>query len=122
MAKTSTKGLDARRVRLASAGLGAGLAGAWAIALATDATFWITWMTALASLACFGTIALVPARRAGFIAAGNLSFVAIGLAACWVLGLLTSATSWLVWCCFAGAALAVTAAVGSALAAVFDLG
>ncbi len=118
---TSLRRLDARAVRVACAGLGTALGVVWVVALGTGATSWLTWMIALAALACFGTVALVPERRAGIIAAMNLGFVAAGLSACWVIGLVTSATVWLLWCCFGGALLILPAALGTGLAAGFDL-
>ena len=101
--------------------LGAILGILWVVGLSTGATFWLAWMIALAALACFGTTSPVPEQRAGVIAAPNLGLVAAGLAACWIIGLLTSATGWLVWCCFAGALAALSVALGAGLTAVFDL-
>ena len=120
-ATTSLTRLDARGVRVASAGLGTALGVVWVVALGTGATLWLTWMIALAALACFGAVALVPERRAGIIAALNLGFVAAGLSACWVIGVVTSATVWLLWSCFGGALLVLPAALGTALAALFDI-
>jgi len=121
VATRSLARLDARTVRLTSAALGTALGVLWVVALGTGATLWVTWVVALAALACFGTIALVPERRAGLVAALNLGFVAAVLAACWIVGLATSATTWLVWCCFAVAPLVLLAALGAGLAAAFDL-
>lgn len=121
VAQTSVKRLDARAVRLVAATLGTAFGVVWIVGLSTGASFWLTWMMALLALACFGTTSLVPERRAGVIAALNLGFVAAALAACWLIGLVTSATGWLVWCCFAGGLATISAALGAGLTAVFDL-
>jgi hypothetical protein len=121
MIARSVKRLDANRVRLAAVGLGLGLGVLWVVGLGTGATNWLSWFMALAGLACWGTVALVPERRAGIVAAGNLAFVAAGLVALWIVALATSSTPWLVWCCFGAAGLVLLAAVATALAAVFDL-
>ncbi len=121
VATTSPRRLDARAVRLASAALGTALGVVWVVALTTGASLWLTWLMALAALACFGTVSLVPERRAGIIAALNLGFVAAGLTACWIVGLATSATTWLLWCCFGAALVTLLAALGAGLTAVFDL-
>ncbi|HVV17271.1 MAG TPA: hypothetical protein VHH90_08720 [Polyangia bacterium] len=112
--------LDANNIRLASAAFGVVLGVLWIVGLAARASFWLTWMTALAALACFGTVALVPERRAGFVAAGNLAFVALGLGACWIVSLATGGTAWLAWSCLALAGLVLVGAVGAALAAALD--
>lgn len=112
--------MEAKWVRLASVALGTGLAVVWVVAVSTGATMWLTWMTALGALACFGTVSLVPERRAGLIAAGNLAVVAVGMTTCWIVGLATSATNWLLWCCLGGAALTSAAALTTAFVALFD--
>lgn len=112
--------MEAKWVRLASVAVGTGLAVVWVVAVSTGATMWLTWMAALAALACFGTVSLVPERRAGLIAAGTLAVVAAGLATCWIVGLATSATTWVLWCCLAGAVLTLAAALTTAFVALFD--
>ncbi len=121
MLVAETKESDARRVRLASVALGTALTAVWVVAVSTGATMWLTWMAALAALACFGTVSLVPERRAGLIAAGNLAFVAAVLAACWIVGLATSSTAWVLWLCFAAAIVTWFAALLTAFVAVCDL-
>ncbi len=114
------KRIDADLVRWVSAGLGAALGLVWVVALATGATMWLAWITCLAALACFGSVALVPERRSGFLAGGNLALAAGMLGACWIVGLLTCATGWLVWFAFGGAAVVLVGSVAITLAAVFD--
>ncbi|HXJ22530.1 MAG TPA: hypothetical protein VMT03_20095 [Polyangia bacterium] len=119
-AAQAIKRVDATSVRVASGLLGTAMGVIWVVALAKGATSWLAWLVCLAALACFGTISLVPERRSGFMAAGNLALTAAGLAACWVVGLLTSATTWLVWLCFVSAGLVLVSALATALAAAFD--
>ena len=113
---------DATLVRLTSVALGTGLAVVWVAAISTGATTWLTWMAALAALACFGTVSLVPERRAGLIAAANLGFVAVVLATCWIVGMATSSTTWLLWSCFAATTLTWSAALLTAFLALYDQG
>lgn len=115
-----SKQIDANLVRGIAAALGAALGVVWAVAISTGATIWLAWITCLAALACFGTVALVPERRSGFLAGGNLALAAGVLGVSWIVGLVTCATAWLVWLSFGGAAVVLVGAVITTLAAVFD--
>lgn len=112
--------VDATSVRVVSAMLGMALGVVWVVALGVGATGWLAWMICLGALACLGTIALVPERRSGLVAAANLAVTAGVLGTSWIVGLLTGATTWLVWLCFVGAGLVLVGALATALAAVFD--
>lgn len=113
---------DAPVIRIGSVALGVALGIVWVIALSTGATFWLTWMVALAALTCLGTAALASERGTGLLAAGNLGFIGVMLAACWIVGLLlTSTTRWLTWSCFAAALVMLTAAFVAGLDAATEL-
>ena len=111
---------DADAVRVAVVGLGFLLGAMWVIAIAVGSSFWLTWMVSLGSLACFGTVALVPERRSGFLAAGNLGVVTSGLTACWLVALALRSSAWLSWCCFGAGCLALLVTIGVSLSAAFD--
>lgn len=87
----------------------------WIFGLRFHSQTWLTWLDGAGALLAF---AIAGAAGRAESAAGRSSMaavLAIGLFALWIIGLITRADSWLVWCTFAGACASALFAFGGGM-------
>ena len=107
-------------LRVFPALIGAGLAAIWVIAMAVDATVWLTWLIGIAAALSFATVGLIPDKRSSAGAAVCLALLTGGLGTMWLVGLVTHATPWLTWWTLVGAILTGGIATGAGIQGVLD--
>jgi hypothetical protein len=102
-----------RWARLVAVALAVPAAALWLAALTNGAPVWQTWLQAIAALLALATAGVIPEGRwAGLVGGGCLALLGAGVGLVWLIGLVTGAPRWLVWCDLGLALMVLAVAVG----------
>jgi hypothetical protein len=100
-------------VRLVAVAVAAAAAALWLAALIHAAPVWQAWLQAIAALLALATAGVIPEGRwAGLVGGACLAMLGAGVGLLWLVGLVTGAPRWLVWCDLGLALVLLAVAVG----------
>jgi len=118
MARDSMLYSDDRRdvaVRGVSVALGIGLAILWLVGLNYHAAAWLTWLDGVGALIAFGIGASLNERLSPSVVGGAPIALSLGLFVLWIVGLVMSVETWLVWWTFVFACAFLLLGLGAAM-------